>query len=293
MGASIRPRLAILGAHLGERAMPVLDRFLAEDPRSARAAVVETWGRIGTDAAIGRLAEHLGSEPLDWKVVEALAASRHPAARGLLLDVLGATRVPDAGIGIDVENRVRELTHILIDLGATDELYRLIGVMLDSSDAEQHVVAAHMLLAHGAQKEQPFEDLAIRACGDPDPRVRVAGVKLLATTQDAAGREILLRACMNEPAREVWSAACVAFRRACSDEDLLQLRQARQAPDRDTRARVIGALALAHDDSAIPDLHEALHDPDAEIRALAAEGLQRLGAPHHPRNEVPVTEIIR
>lgn len=278
-GASIRARLAILGAHLRERAMPALDRFLSEDPRSAWAAVVEAWGRIGTDAAIGRLAKHLGSEPLDWKVVESLAASKHPAARVLLLDVLGATSVSDAGMGVDVENRVRKLTHILIDLGVTGELHQLIEVMLNSSDAERHVVAAHMLLAHGAKKEQPFEDLAIRASGDPDPRVRVAGMKLLATTHDVAGREILLRACMNEPDREVWSAACAAFRRACSDEDLLQLRQARQAPDRDTRARVICALAIVRDDSAIPDLHEALHEPDAEIRTLAAEGLRMLGAP--------------
>jgi glycosyltransferase involved in cell wall biosynthesis/HEAT repeat protein len=276
IGASIRPRLAILGAHLGERAMPALDRFFTEDPRSARAAVIQAWGRIGTDAAIERLRSQVLREPLDWKVVEAIATSRHSDARMLLLDVLRATR---AGMGVDVENRVRELTHILIDLGATEELRRLIRVMLDSSDAEQHVVAAHMLLAHGAEKEHPFEDLAIRACSDPDPQARVAGMKLLATTQDAAGREILLRACMNEPAREVWIAACAAFRRACSDEDLLRLRQARQAPNRDTRSRVIGALALVRDDSAIPDLHEALHDPDAEIHALAAEGLQKLGAP--------------
>jgi HEAT repeat protein len=278
VGASIRPRLAILGAHLGERAMPALDRFLAEEPRSARAAVVEAWGQIGTDAAIERLADQLRSEPLDWRVITALAASRHSAARTLLLDVLAATRVPAVGGDGDVENRVKELTLILIDLGATDELRRLIDVMLNSSDTKEHIVAAHMLLAHGAKKEQPFEDLAIRSCSDPDPRVRVAGVKLLATTQDAAGRAILLQVCMNEPDREVWSAACAAFRRACSDEDLRQLRQARHVPDRDMRIRVFGALALVRDDSVIADLLEALHDPDAEIRALATEGLQRLSA---------------
>ena len=287
IGASIRPRLAVLGARLGERAMPALDRFLTEDARSARAAVIEALGRIGTDAAIGQLAEHLRNEPLDWSVVAAIAASRHPDASKLLLEVLRATRISDPGMDIDAENRVNELTHILIDLGATEELRGLISVMLDSSDAEHHVVAAHMLLAHGAKKEQPFESLAIRASSDPDPRVRVAGMRLLATTQDAAVRESLLRACMNEQDHEVWSAACASFRRACSDEDLQRLRQARHATDRDTRARVIGALALVRDDSAIPDLHDALHDPDAEIRALAAEGLQRIGAPPPSTQRAP------
>src|SRR5262249_20150772 len=85
--------------------------------------------------------------------------------------------------------------------------------------------------------------------------------------------------CLNEAAPEVWSAACAAFRRACSDEDLLRLRQGRHASDRDARARGIGALAIVRDDSTIPDLQEALYDPDAEVRARAAEGLQRLGAP--------------
>jgi HEAT repeat protein len=258
--------------------MPALERFLAEDPRTARAAVVEAWGRIGTDAAIGQLAKQLGAEPLDWKVVQAIAASRHAAARALLLDVLAATRVPDEGMDVDAENRIRELSHILIDLGAVDELRSLIGAMLDDTD-ERHIVAAHILLAHGAKTEHPFEDLAVRACGDRDPRVRVVGMKLLATTQDVVGREILLQASMNEPAHEVWSTACAAFRRACSDEDLLRLREVRCVSDRDMRARVIGALSFVGDDSTIPDLQEAFHDSDAEIRAHAAEGLLRLGAP--------------
>jgi HEAT repeat protein len=82
---------------------------------------------------------------------------------------------------------------------------------------------------------------------------------------------------MNEQVREVWTAACESFRRACTDEDLLRLRGARHDPDQDTRARVIEALALIRDDTVIPDLQEALRDPEDEVRVVAAEGLQKLG----------------
>lgn len=277
MGASLRPRLALLGARLGERAMPALERFFEENPPYAQAALIEAWSLIGTDAAIERLAEHLEGEPLDLRVVAAVAASRHPSARALLLKTLEATACQDMEGGVDVEYRIRELTHMLVDLAAIDELHRLVGTMLDSPDGDRHIVAAHILLAHGTKTEQPFEDLAMRACGDANPRVREVGMKLLATTSDITAREILLRACVNEPVRDVWTTACESFRRACTDEDLLRLRGSRHAPDRNSRARVIGALALVRDDTVIPDLQEALRDPEGEVRVVAAEGLQNLG----------------
>ena len=58
--AGVRPRLAILGARLGERALPVLDRLLEANPPCAGIAVFEAWRRIGTDAAIGRLSKCSG-----------------------------------------------------------------------------------------------------------------------------------------------------------------------------------------------------------------------------------------
>jgi HEAT repeat protein len=82
---------------------------------------------------------------------------------------------------------------------------------------------------------------------------------------------------MSEGDRDVWTEACASFRRVCEDDDLLRLRAARGDADRDTRARVVGTLGRIRDDTVIPDLYEALRDPDVEVRVLAAGGLRDLG----------------
>lgn len=276
--AKLRPKLAVLGARLGDRAMPALERLFRENPPYARAALIEAWGMIGSDAAMARLAEHLNTESLDLGVVVAIGASRHPAATALLLNALEVMQVSEVDVDADAEARIRELTDRLVDRAAFEALHRLISALLDSAGGSRRVVAAQVLLAHARKTQQPFEDLAIRACSDANPRVRIAGMELLAKTQGPAGRAILLQSCIDEPVHGVWMVACESFRRACSDEDLLQLRDARNQADPCVHARVIGALAATGDDSVIPDLLEALNDPAIEVQRLAADGLRKLGA---------------
>ena len=181
-------------------------------------------------------------------LIQTLAHSDGTARRHAAL-ALGASHDPAAApalldrLGIERDPRVREdLTWALVQHAEEAEADLL--AMLTSPEADQRRAGAHVLSKVGDPAH--FESLR-PLVGDEHPDVAIKAYRAVANTgrQEAAG----------------------ALAERLGDGDALQ---------RDALTTAMHRLG----EKAVPALTAALGDPDAEVRAHAAEALGHLGGPH-------------
>ncbi|MEE6177509.1 fumarate reductase/succinate dehydrogenase flavoprotein subunit [Mycobacterium sp. 050134] len=168
---------------------------------------------------------------------------------------------------------------------------------LGSPDSVVRAAAVYLLAARRAGAPEDYR----RAVADPDPRVRLEGVRALVSVDDVAGvvaagedenREVRIaaagglatlgggkdavRALIADPDPLVRAAALTALGQlGCDAADIASIESALRAPAWQIREGAARALAGAPADLAVPRLAEALDDAHLDVRKAAVLSLTR------------------
>lgn len=136
--------------------------------------------------------------------------------------------------------------------------------------------AAHALGRHGGDAAVA----ALRKClDDPEPQVRAAATAALGDVRDPGLAETLLPL-IDDPDPEVVRAAARALGHTGNTVAACPMAAALVRPGQDIlvrRALAAGLAHIPHPDAQEP-LLEALHDPDPQVRAYAAQALGHVGS---------------
>lgn len=215
-----RAATAALAALRSPEAVPALGRSLGDPDPQVRAGAVRALGVIDDEAVLGFLVTALkdpdpdvrgtASEVLtEWSspaVAKRLAeVLEHPELRGQARELL--VRMGPSAVELLVDVLLQASPAVRPEIG--DLLERIAGrdrfeERLSSIDPHQRLRALQALAAMGGGDLVPA---LLRALSDPDERIRILAVDLLAEAGDPAAVEPLRRTFLSDPVPEVVRAA--------------------------------------------------------------------------------------
>ncbi|MCU0681800.1 MAG: HEAT repeat domain-containing protein [Polyangiaceae bacterium] len=261
-GASAEEQVAlcrVLGAVGGEAHVPALTRLLEASPPVAAAAATAL-------RSIGRAAER--------QLFDAIEAG-DSARRRLLLPLAGA-RASAAGAARscldDPDAVVRAMAcELLARIGDRAAAPALVHALGDANARVVHAATAAVQSLGGGQTEA----LVLEAARSPEPRVRLAALRIVAYFGYEAALELLLEALEGDE-REA-EAALQALAPLGDARALGALLAAIEGPTPRLRAAAARALGRREaEPKALERLRRALDDEDAWVRYYACQALGRL-----------------
>jgi HEAT repeat protein len=319
---------------IGRPATLALVERLDRGDRQTRALAVRALGFMqwGTKVAVPRLIELLKDPDLRIEAATALGDLDSPAQKAIPSLLLGL-KDPDPAF----RARAAETVGRIAGLSWARDAVGLLTAALDDSDPRVRACAAGALGDFWFESRPAIPRL-VAAFDDPAADVRLAAIRAFQRVGKipAASRDAVLRllqdpdarvrrsalqriedddldsetvvealvAALRDPDSEVRAAAATALGRAhvwsSSDEDRPRyqvrarlprppsaaaiLRAALDDPDARVRAAAADLLPVFDDlnDRTLPLLRDKLHDPDAAVRSAAALGLVQLGAAAKP-----------
>ncbi|MBV9945873.1 MAG: HEAT repeat domain-containing protein [Myxococcales bacterium] len=262
-GADAAERAAlgrVLGWIGGPRSVQMLVELLDGEPEVAEAATTSLAG-FGGDA-----------EPL---LLSALHAG--PAARRLLLLPLLARRRTSAGEVVPcLDDPDPEVRAAACDaLGKIGDPSAVPALFVRLSDPDARVAQCAVAAVQSLGGEQT-ERLALEIARSPEPRLRRAGLRILAYFGWASAIELFLDA-VGEADDRISDVGAFGLALIDDPRAISGLLAAARHPSPRTRAAAVRALGQTHGERAAREcLHASLTDPDAWVRYYACQALSRL-----------------
>ncbi len=247
----------------------LLAKVLLEHPDALlRMAAATGLGQRGYDRAL---------DPL----VEALANDAEPEVRAAVADALGVLG-DDGALGPlanalfpngEVDERVRAAAAAALgELGRPEATVPLSEALASDAGPEVRKAAAAALGALG--DDGATEQLALSVLEDDQAEVRTAAANSLGEIQDTSALPSLMQARAGDESAAVRSAASEAL----DEFPISQLRETlREFGDSSERAAAAELLGERGNASAVPELIEAMSDPDPQVREAATSAVEKLG----------------
>lgn len=300
----------------GKAAAPALAKALAESDEARRAAIAPVLASVAPSVALEPLAAQLGKGAPETRrsVRSAFARAAGSAPKDKLLVILGAVTRPDGAAPVDLATRVdllRGMGSRLVDLrpdadaalaqilraGKPDlaTRWQLVAPLatlarapdaspgelttlaeLARRDADWQVRARAVELSVGIA---PLAGTVVAAASDPEPRVREAALRAIATSAMPSGARPAAAALAEDPWTFVRVAAADALA-ALPQDASAQAPLASALGDRSPRVRAAAVAALGKQRATafVPKIRARLEDQreDPDVRATAAQTLGAL-----------------